>query len=441
MRLRTRRVSQALVVALIFAARGSAAELITLDDFDGAAKLSAGWTAAGKISVSRLAVPPNVRHEGVQDKFILAKAGKSARLLVKPGFPRPAYEKASAIRLRAKADGVSAEKPLVFEFQVFSSKRPAWLWRKVTIDREGWQTLELPLRYFRHSPGAALDWEEAHRMVFSFRNAGSLSIDNIQLVSGKGKHPAYLSAEELGRIAFGDKAIYYRGPPFVVVTDEKRLNGEAVLAALDELRQAIKRDFPRLGSTRRPVVLLIFAKREDFRLFWRTLGKRFRSIAPVVNSDGYAIFGVAGSSYSDTLGPVRPVYVHEACHALLAQLLGIPNQSEWLHEGVANFYQLRWSKQRVHLLTRSMIKEGRHVPLEKLLRGNRIAQRDYAQSVLFVKWLIEDAERRRQFESAMREMKQRSSTKLEPLLQKYFRMTLAQMEAAWLKWARGKLES
>ena len=188
------------------------------------------------------------------------------------------------------------------------------------------------------------------------------------------------------------------------------------------------------------MVLMIFARQEHYRVFWRQLGQLFNSIVPVVNSEGYTIFGIAGSTYSpEQFGGVRPVFVHEACHALLTQVVGVPNRSEWLHEGIANFYQLRWSKQKIHELTRAMIERGRHVPLAKLLDGNRISQRDYAQAVLFVKWLMEDKSRRQQFESAMLEMKQRSSTRLEPLLKKNFKTTIAEMEKAWLTWARAKL--
>ena len=60
--------------------------------------------------------------------------------------------------------------------------------------------------------------------------------------------------------------------------------------------------------------------------------------------------------------------------------------------------------------------------------------------MLFVKWLVENPERRKQFQSALLEMKQRSSTELEPLVEKHFNLKLDDMETAWLKWAKAKLK-
>ena len=365
--------AKAVVRAVALAALVSAGPMwaeekpITLDDFDGLQKLSNSWVAFGEIELSRLDVPDSVKHAGVQGKFVRAVAGKAGKFAVNASFGRPNYERATAVRLRAKADGVSAENPLVFEFQVFSTERRAWFWRKVTMDRKGWQTIVLPLRYFRQSPGAVLDWKEVSRFAFHFRDAGTLSVDNIELLPDAQKHPAYLSPEELGRFAFGDDARYFRDEPFVVVTDDKRLDGKAVLNALDELQKMIKRDFPELPVPKRPVVMMVFEKQDEYKVFWRELGKQFNSIVPVVTSGGYSIFGVAGSYYSDEFGPVRPVYVQEVCHALLAQVLGVSNQSEWLHEGLANYYQLHWSKQDLLALTRNMIEREKHVPLKGLL--------------------------------------------------------------------------
>lgn len=411
---------------------------VTLDDFDGAQKLSQRWVAIGNIKLARIDVPPGVVHEGVRGKMVRAEASAQSKFAAGPSFARPDYEKAQAIRFRAKAESASAEKPLVLEFQVFSGARRAWFWRKVTLNKPDWQTVELPLRYFRYSPGAALDWKEAHRFAIHFRDAATLYVDGFELVPGEGLHPAYLSAEELGKFAFGEDAKFFHDDPFVVVTDEEKLDGKAVLAALKELETLIERDFPDLPGAARPVVVLVFAQRDAYRDFWPKFGERFNSVVPEVTSDGYTLLGVAGSSYSDEYGPVRPAYVHEACHAILAQSLGIANQSEWLHEGLANYYQLHWSKQDVHALMHDTIERGTHVPLAKLAGGERISGRDYGQAVLLVEWLLEDPGRRKAFQSAMLDMRERASTELAPLAVKHFGMTLDEMESAWLAWARGQ---
>lgn len=414
---------------------------ITLEDFDGETGLGQRWTALGKIQVRRVDVPEGTSHEGVQGRMVTATADANGKLAVRADFPRPAWSTAKRIQLRLRAANASEEQPLVVEFQVFSSQRRAWFWRKITLDDSDWETVELPLRYFRQSPGAVVAWQEAHRFAIHFRNAGTLSIDNIELVPGKGQHPAWLSAQELGEFAFGDEAAQFSSDHFIVVTNEPQLDGKAVLAAFEKLYGMLRRDLPEMPAPRRRVVCLIFADRSRFQTFWRDLGQRFNSTVPIVRTGGYSIFGVAGSSYDDSFGPVRPVYVQEACHALLGQTLGISNQSEWLHEGLANYYQLHWSGQDIHEVTCEMIDKKRHIPLSTLLNGKSIGTRNYAQATLFVKYLMSDRERRRQFWSAMQSMKSGSSTALAPLCQEHFGQPLEDVEKAWLKWAQVELES
>lgn len=433
--------SIAATIAVLLLVGGASAQVapVTLEDFDGDEKLGTNWTALGDIQVSRVDVPEDVRHDGVRGKMVTAQASGNAKFAVKASFPRPTYRTAERLQLRLRADDVSQDKPLVIEFQVFSSQRRAWFWRKITLVESRWKTVELPLRYFRQSPGAVLEWREAHRFAIHFRNAGTLSLDNIQLVPGSGKNPAWMSPQELGKFAFKDKARHFSSVHFAVVTNEPRLDGEAVLAAFEELDRMIKRDLPEMPEPQRRVVCLIFADKARFQTFWRDLGQRFNSVVPVIRSDGYAIFGLAGSSYDDSFGAVRPVYVQEACHALLGQTLGVSNQSEWLHEGLANYYQLHWSGQDIHKLTRGMVEQKRHVPLSKLLNGERINTRDYAQAALFVKWLMTDKQRRSQFWSAIQEMKIRSSTTLAPLTETHFEQSLDELESAWLKWSTNQL--
>lgn len=410
-----------------------AAEPVLLENFDGPAPLGERWTALGQIQVQRADVPGDVNLPGVAGKCIRCSAQAGAKLAVKPDFPRPKYETAQALRLRCDAAGVTEKEPLVVEFQVFSSQRRAWYWSKFTFDKPGWQTVELPLRYFRQSTGAALDWGEAYRLAVHFRNAGTLSLDDVELIPGEGKDPAYLTAEEVGKLAFGEKLKVYRNPHFAVVSDEPRLKADAVLAAFDKLYQAVFRDLPKLPRPRREVVCLVFAEDPRYRQFWGRLAESFHSQVPAPKSDGYTLFGIAGSSYSDKYGAVRPVWVHETCHAMLAQSLGVTNQSEWLHEGLANYYQLAWTGQDVHALTRNMIRDRKHVPLSRLASGKPIGTESYAQAVLLVEWMLQV--HRDAFTAAILEMRQRTSTDLAPLATKHFGRPLDELETEWLEWA------
>ena len=92
------------------------------------------------------------------------------------------------------------------EFRVYSKQRRAYFWRKVEFTDNQWRSVELPLRFFRSSSGAAVAWSEVHRLGIAFRNPGVLAIDQLKLVPAAGDYPAYLTAAELGKMAFGAAA-------------------------------------------------------------------------------------------------------------------------------------------------------------------------------------------------------------------------------------------
>jgi hypothetical protein len=355
---------------------------------------------------------------------------------VRPDFKRPPFEEFDALRFSARANMATAEDPLVFEVRVFSGSRPASFWRRVTLNSDRWEFIELPLRFFRQSAGASLDWSEVTRFGFHFRNVGEISIDGIELIRTGASGSPYLSPEELGTLAFGQNAKMFSNEQFVVLTNDERVNGRSVLDEFEKLSRFIFADFPGFTRPVRKIPMLIFATERQYRDFWPRFGAKFASVIPPINSDGYSVLGVAGSYYSPEFGPVRPVFIHEACHAILAPVMGLSNSGEWLHEGLANYYQLRWTKQNIHELTKKMISDGSHVPFSQLLNGDSVRMRHYAQITLVMQWMMGDPELRQSLQNAIKTMKMRSSTSLEPVCERHFQRTLEELELDWLRWAR-----
>ena len=153
-----------------------------LEDFDQPGGLGERWIASEGMFLERVAVSGNVRHEGVTGRMLKVKAVAGGYFASKSDFPDPRFVSSSGVKFRINAYGVSKQQPLVFEFQSFAKERKAWRWRKVSIDSTGWQTVELPTRYFRHSGSAYLAWKDTHRFAFRFRNAGRIELDGIELV-------------------------------------------------------------------------------------------------------------------------------------------------------------------------------------------------------------------------------------------------------------------
>lgn len=408
-----------------------------VENFEQPGSLGDRWTANQGMKLERVYVPPEVRHEGVERRMLQVDAVEGGYFASKPDFPRCRFHAATMVKFRVEAPHASAKNPMVFEFQVFALERKAWRWRKVTIDSPGWRTVELSTKYFRHSPAAYLPWEETRRFVFRFRNAGRLNLDTIELVDASFlTRPGELSLKEIAELAFGSKGKIHSGKHFAVLTDETRLKPAETLAALDQMLVLFLTDFPELKVPKTPLPLLIFSAQSDYQAFWGKLAEKFNDKGPVPESQGYTMLGIAGSYFDPVLGSVRPVYVHEACHALMTRLFGLASEGDWLHEGLANYYQLRWGKQDMGAIAKNLIAKGRVTSLQRLLDGRPIGLENYAQAALFIEWLMIESTRKARLLPTIRFMAKRCSTAFEPASKIHYGAGIDRIQNAWIPWLK-----
>ena len=410
--------------------------VLLIENFDGKTKLSNRWTAAGEIQVARVDYESNegIEIDGADGKVAECQASPRSLFLMKRGIRRPPFERFDQVRFRIQVRDATPESPVTFEFQVRSEQRPATLWRKFVVDDGGWQIVTLPMQHFRYSTGSSLDWTEVSRMGVVFRERCNVKLDGFELVASEDESNPYFMPKEVGAFAFGEKLKTTTNERFAIMTDDDRVDRKRTLEQCDRLYEMVFRDFPQLEKPKRRIPILVFSTEKDYRAFWPRLGSLYVAAVPPVKSTGYSLLGIAGTFYSDEFGDVRPVLIHEACHALLAPSIGLANSSEWLHEGLANYYQLDWTKQDIHKLNRARLRNGKMRPLRDLLSGQRIPMDDYAQVTLWTKWLLSDELRRKQFAEAMSEMRKRNSTRLEPICENVFGKKLEEMELEWLRW-------
>lgn len=410
----------------------------TLEDFDGPFRLGQRWTAIGDITVERVNVPKPAADvtPGLAGKLVRCRASSGSAFVVSEDFPGPGWLKADAVRFHIRVPDQKSSDSTTMEFRVYSRDRRASLWRKFQVRSNEWQVIELPLHFFRYSTGASVGWSEVKRFGFQFRDAVNVEIDGIELISDGDGSPN-LTPEELGRLAFGDAPIFFRSDQFVLITNDDRVAGDRLLTEFQKLRELVYADFPDLPKPRHAVMTLVFATKSQYQQFWPKFSQKHASVVAPVRSNGFSLLGVAGSYFSAEFGPVRPVWIHETCHALLGPALGLSNASEWLHEGLANHYQLNWTKQNLRELHRSRLASGSYKPLSVLTNGKRLRLDDYAQATHFVGWLLANRQRKQQLSSAMTAMRKRCSTELEPICEEHFGMSIDALELEWLRSGSG----
>jgi len=408
-------------------------------DFDASGSLGDRWSAA-KLTAARKPLDEPADVAGVAGAVVTVETPAGGMLYTKPLDPRPPLARGDRVRLYLAAEGASEADPFELEIRfMVGNGRIRW-WRKVALTDPGWQAVEAPLRFFRASRGSLPAWEKVNRFALYFREAGALRVDGIAVLEGTNPTAAYLGADELVEVAFpgADDVRTLRRGPFVLLTTAAGLNTEATLASLEAMYEQVRTDFPVWPEPTRPVPLVVFPTHDAYRAFWPRFGRRLGSEAPAPTAGGYTTLGVATSYYKPFKGGFRPVYPHEACHALLEQVLGLASHGEWLHEAIANRCQIRVAKQDIRPIIREGLQNASYRDrLVDLLNGERIATTRYWQAVTVLEWFLHEEALKARFLAAVEKMRTQASTDVRPLATKpVFGMTMDEMEAAWLRWAR-----
>lgn len=398
-----------------------------VEGFSGS--LAERWTAIGELNVSR--------DTGEGEPFVRIRGEGGSMLVTRAETEPPDYLNSAMLSLRCRAPEATDEAPVSFEIQLHSgTRRGARFWRRIDLADSDWHEIAIPLAFLRHSGGFSMRWEEVERFGFYLRSPAVLDLDRIEFSDPKGEGPR-LTPERLQAVAFPEPAqsAIHRAGPFSIVTDASIDEGSHA-EELIRLRERIAVHFPAvLEDPPVPIPLVVFEAEEDFRAFWPRFAEAFNSAMEPPTAGGYAALGVAATWQDRSRETIRPVLFHEACHALLERAFGISNTGEWLHEGLANFYQLHWSGQDLVELTAPRVREGRLAPLVRLADGSPIGMDLYADAALFVQFLLDDSDRLGRLRAAVAKMAESGSTALAPLAEEFFGQSLEQLEARWLEWA------
>lgn len=428
-------VSSGLCAVLAVMALGSEDRVALHVSFDGTSKATDGWKAGGKgkINVKPVATDPNgpasSRHLSIDAEPSTALQTKSLEL--------PDLSRCSDVEFRVRSASATPSEPTVLEVQFFTPNH-GWFWRRVDVRSGDFATIRLPLRWFRTARDSSPRWSEVESLGIWFRNGGKVEIDDLKLIDGARADAAERSLDEIAAEAFpaGTKASRAERRGFVVMSDDPKFEADAVLDAIDAMRASVKRDFPDHGTTWRPVVLLVFANDADYRSFWPRIATRFGSTIDAPTNDGFTSLGIASAAVAPD-GRVRPVFVHEATHAYLEQVLRLDHTQNWLQEGLAVRYQAEFMREDFGpTMRRRLADPAAHPTLARLTDGNEIRSSEYAQAGSFIEWLLDDAQRARGLRKAVTAMVKSRSTALEPHANTCLGASLDELETQWMTWAR-----
>lgn len=403
--------------------------------FDGTGKATEGWKAGGKgkINVKPVTTDP----AGPATSRHLSIAAEPSTALQTKSLELPDLSRCSDVEFRVRSSSATPAEPTVLEVQFFTPNH-GWFWRRIDVRSGDFTTIRLPLRWFRSARDSSPRWSEVESLGIWFRNGGTIEIDDLKLIDGGRADAAERSLDEIAAEAFPGAAKVIRSERrgFVVMSDAPSFAADAVHDAIDAMRAGVKRDFPDHGTTWRPVVLLVFANDSDYRSFWPRFAVRFGSTIESPTNDGFTSLGIASAAAAPD-GRVRPVFVHEATHAYLEQVLRLDHTQNWLQEGLAVRYQAEFMREDFGPTMRRRLADPKaHPPLARLTSGDEIRGAEYAQAGSFIEWLFDDARRAQGLRKAVSAMAKARSTALEPHAKECLGASLGELESQWMAWAR-----
>lgn len=406
-----------------------------LDDFDEPFALSDRWVTVGNARAAKVAVPEDGVPDGVSYRALKVDGGAGAVFAARANFPRPSWWKGDRFRFRASAPGATPARPLVLAVEFYARERKAYFRREVKLTGADWRLVEIPLRFV--SPGLGkLKWEECHRFAFRFRTPGSVQIDAIELVETDRRRPTEVTAEEIGKLAFGGSARSETNARFAVFSDQPGHDLKAALAEVEKAYVTFSKDFPALAPPPRPVPVLLFGKPADYLAFWTNLAEQYGKTAAAPRPEAHCLLGAAGASVGPDGKPPEKLST-ELARLLLASGYGLSDAGgDWLSEGLASHYEYAAKGENLHELTKRALVAGKFLPLSRLLDGKTFPRGYAPQAALFVKYLLEHPSRRDAFDRAIRYMSATGSLNFAAASQAKFGATLRLLEDAWLKWCR-----
>jgi hypothetical protein len=146
--------------------------------------------------------------------------------------------------------------------------------------------------------------------------------------------------------------------------------------------------------------------------------------------------GVATSFWDPRQGTLRPVFTHEFMHALLSATLHLDNTSEWLQEGLAAHYQLRFHPQdNIRAVVTNSLDAADADTLAKVCSGARIPLDQYWVAATLCRMVLEDPALAAKLPAVVAAVQKSGSTAIGPLLP-VLGLSREELDAKWRAFCR-----
>lgn len=421
-------------------AAASAQDVKTLFDFEGRA-LSADWQGSGRIEASRVELERDQLPAGEMPG---QPAGYGVRLkspgsggVFSKGFAAPVDWRSTAeleFWVYRSADEAAARPASLVDVQLLSKDGRTKFFRKVELSHTGWKKFELPLKYFAWGSATVPRWAGVGRVGIWMRDAGDLLVDGIGIETSADPRAAELRAADLESLAFPAAAPgairRVDTPTRLVLTDASKFDLDAYQKHLDAVEAALTADLPFLAPMSVRPTLIVFQEEASYRRFAPKLAGLFMQVAREPRADGFTARGIATSSWKGDAP--RPVFTHEFVHSWLSVRADLDNRGEWLQEGLASRYQLRFHPQDLKPAITAALQDVKlRSPLSELANGRPIPMNRYWQAATLTGYFLETESLRPKLPALFQAIQAAGDTNLEPHLKPVLELDWPTLETQW----------
>ena len=261
-----------------------------------------------------------------------------------------------ALQAWIKVEPAAADAPPVLRWFALDQNGKPLFQHRIEVKAGEWQRITEPLAHWPWARGRVGDWASVRSFVLTIEGrVKSVGLDEIALLYGEANPIAAvptrdwlqgLAFEESMVRAVSDGEVWLATDMLDEFTkDDMQALLKKILAARAWLKNIFGTAF-RTADPGRPISVLIFSSKEaQVKLFERLSRAWNLQIAPS-NAGGYTVLDIATippATGKLRAAPDRPVYLHEAVHALVGRDLRIVSGGEltnWFQEGLANYVQL-----------------------------------------------------------------------------------------------------
>ncbi len=345
------------------------------------------------------------------------------------------------------------EHPAVeLELRLIEEDRTAYFWRRVDVAHVGWQKLLLPLDWFVWSEGRIPRWDKVRFIGFRLRDEGEVTVDTMWSEEAPTSRDSFTPADLVARLAFpgmGQLSNLPTTPGQVektshevrtletrhvqLVTNAKSLEMERLAAHCGAIATQVRRELPFLAEPARGPLLIVFQTGAEYRGFVPRHARRLNVLVQPPESSGFTLQGVSSSSWDAEYGSLRPVFTHEFLHGYLCRASRFPCHGEWLHEGLATYFQLQFHPQANldDVIAEGLTSAKGQVPLNELCNGRRILLGQYWQAGTLWQMLLSEKRYQSNLATLFERLEAASSTDLGPHLQPVWETNWDKLTTDW----------